>query len=105
MKDRDSTFALRLPPALKAEIAEMAKRNGTSINAFIVAAATEKLSARSTEDFFAERRARPATDVFERLLYREDGEAPRAGDEIPAELVDEIERDRREQRARLRRRG
>ena len=38
-----STYPLRLPKSLKAEVAKVAKRDGTSINQFIAIAVAEKI--------------------------------------------------------------
>lgn len=78
-----ATYALRLPQSLKAAVAEVAKRDGTSINNFITIAIAEKLSAMETASFFAERRNRADMDAFYRILTREGGESPRSGDEMP----------------------
>lgn len=40
-----ATFTLRLPPTLKAEAARLAKREGVSLNEWIVAAVMEKIAA------------------------------------------------------------
>jgi uncharacterized protein (DUF1778 family) len=85
MKAKTGTFPLRLPLSLKAAIEEAAARDGVSMNQFIVMAATEKLSAMHTaERFFAERRGQGDADAAIRFLQRQDGELPRAGDELPA---------------------
>ncbi len=39
-----STYSLRLPKLLKNEVEKMAKRDGTSLNQFIVMAVAEKVS-------------------------------------------------------------
>lgn len=46
-----ATYALRLPRSLKAAVAEVVKRDGTSINNFITLAIAEKLSAMETVRF------------------------------------------------------
>lgn len=79
-----ATYALRLPQSLKAAVAEVAKRDGASINNFITLAIAEKLSAMETVRFFEERRNRADLDAFYRILNRQGGEAPRPGDEMPA---------------------
>ncbi len=76
-----STYPLRLPKSLKDKVAQVAKRDGTSVNQFIAIAVAEKISALETEQFFAERAKQADLDAFRKLLRRPDGEAPRAGDE------------------------
>lgn len=84
MTTRMITFPLRLPLSLKAAIEELAARDGTSMNQFIVMAAAEKLSAMHTaERFFAERKGHGDPDAAIRFLMREGGEPPREGDELP----------------------
>jgi hypothetical protein len=79
MTTRTGTYPLRLPLSLKAAVEKLAKRDGTSVNQFVVAVA-EKLSAMATADQFAERRARADVDAFDRILNREGGEPPRPDD-------------------------
>ena len=47
-------------------------------------AVAEKVSAMTTAEYFAERKARADMEVFDRILSRPGGEPPRPGDE-PAE--------------------
>lgn len=49
--NQPATYALRLPQSLKAAVAEVAKRDETSINNFITLAIAEKLSAMETVRF------------------------------------------------------
>lgn len=78
---KHSTYPLRLPHSIKAEVERLAKQDGISINQFIATAVAEKLSAMRTADFFAERRARADFAAFDRLMRRDGGESPEAGDE------------------------
>lgn len=80
---RQSTYPLRLPHSIKAEVERLAKQDGISINQFIATAVAEKLSAMRTADFFAERRVRADFAAFDRLMQREGGELPTADDAIP----------------------
>ncbi len=77
-----STYPLRLPKSLKAEVAKVAKRDGTSINQFIAIAVAEKISALETERFFVERAKQADMEEFRAILFRPGGEPPRAGDEL-----------------------
>jgi hypothetical protein len=76
-----ATYPLRLPRSLKAGIARISKRDGTSMNQFVAMAAAEKLAALDTEDYFRSRVARADLEAFDRIMARAGGEAPRAGDE------------------------
>jgi post-segregation antitoxin (ccd killing protein) len=79
MKSHQSTYALRLPRSVKAEMEKRARADGVNINQFVATAVAEKLAAMNTAAFFAERRERAA---FDRLMRRKGGEAPRPDDEI-----------------------
>ena len=82
-----SNYALRLPTSLKKAVETVAREDGTTLNQFIVSAVAEKLSALKTADYFAERTARGEIDAALRILGRPGGEAPRSGDEIPADYA------------------
>lgn len=72
---------LRLPNSLFAQLKELARREGVSINQLITTAVAEKLSALMTEDYLAARAERGDRAAFERALARvRDGE-PAPGDE------------------------
>jgi hypothetical protein len=77
-----STYPLRLPHSIKAEVERLAKQDGVSVNQFIATAVAEKLSALRTADFFAERRARADFAAFDRLVRREGGAPPASEDTI-----------------------
>ena len=67
----------------KAAIEEkLSKKDGTSMNQFVVTAVTEKIPALSTAAFFDERRAKGDRQTFRRILNRKGGEPPRPGDEL-----------------------
>lgn len=82
MTTRTATFPLRLPISLKAAIEQLAARDGTSMNQFLVVAAAEKIAAMQTEEFFADRKARADREAFLRVLNRTGGEPPGAEDAI-----------------------
>jgi HicB family len=77
-----STYPLRLPRSVKAEVERRAKQEGVSINQFVATAVAEKLDAMNTAEFFAERRERADFAVFDRLMRRRGGEAPLPDDAI-----------------------
>jgi hypothetical protein len=77
-----STYPLRLPRSVKAEVERRAKQDSISVNQFVATAVAEKLAAMNTAEFFAERRGRVDFDAFERLMRRKGGEAPGPDDTI-----------------------
>lgn len=80
MTTRTSTFPLRLPVSMKAALEKISKRDGTSMNQFLVVAAAEKIAAMETERFFEERTRRADRKAFRRILNRKGGEPPRPED-------------------------
>jgi hypothetical protein len=87
MTIRASTYPLRLPLSLRAAVEKLSKKDGTSINQFVVVAIAEKIAAMTTEEAFAERRARADLAEFDRIMNRQGGEPPREGDELPPDLA------------------
>ena len=83
MSNSQSTYPLRLPISVKAEVVRRAKADGTSFNQFVATAVAEKLAAMNTAAFFAKRRDRADFDAFDRIMQRRGGEAPRPDDLIP----------------------
>jgi post-segregation antitoxin (ccd killing protein) len=83
MSNSQSTYPLRLPTSVKAEVVRRAKAEGTSFNQFVATAVAEKLAAMNTAAFFAERRGRADFDAFDRLMQRQGGEPPRPEDLVP----------------------
>lgn len=81
MKKPQSTYPLRLPGSVKAEVERRAKADGISVNQFVATAVAEKLAAMDTAAFFAQRRERADFAAFDRLMRRKRGEAPGPGDE------------------------
>ncbi|HEY1630443.1 MAG TPA: toxin-antitoxin system HicB family antitoxin [Rhizomicrobium sp.] len=82
MKTAQSTYPLRLPRSVKAEVERRAKKDGVSVNQFVATAVAEKLAVMNTAEFFAERRSRADFAAFDRIMRRKTGEKPREGDEI-----------------------
>jgi len=82
MKNRQSTYPLRLPRSVKAEVERRAKKEGISVNQFVATAVAEKLAVMNTVQFFAERRSRADFAAFDRIMRRKGGEPPREGDKI-----------------------
>ena len=85
MKQKSSTFPLRLPASLKHAVAEVSREDNTSINQFVVVAVAEKLSAMRTAEFFAVRRSRADPEAAVAILSRDSGRVPEPEDEWPTE--------------------
>ena len=77
-----STYPLRLPRSIKAEVERRAKEDGISINQFVATAVAEKLAVMNTAEFFSERRNRADFKAFDRLMRRKGGEPPPPDDTI-----------------------
>lgn len=90
---RAATYPLRLLASIKREAERLAAADGASFNQFVAAAVAEKIGAMRTAAYFDDRRATTDWAAFDRLMGRPGGAPPRAGDELPADLVDR-ERDR-----------
>ena len=82
MSNTQSTYPLRLPTSIKAEVVRRAKAEGTSFNQFVATAVAEKLAAMNTATYFAERRERADFKAFDRLMQRKGGEPPQSEDVI-----------------------
>ena len=82
MKDSQSTYPLRLPRSVKAEVERRAKAEGISLNQFVATAVAEKLAVMNTAAFFAERRDKADFAAFDRLMARDGGEEPRPEDRV-----------------------
>lgn len=82
MKKRHSTYPLRLPLSVKAEVERRAKSDGISVNQFVATAVAEKLAAMNTAAFFAERREKADFAGFDRIIRREGGGPPGSEDRL-----------------------
>lgn len=79
----DMVVTVRLPEGVHREVERLASESGVSPAQFLAAAAAEKVSAMLDPDaYFAARAARADDAAFDRILNREGGEPPRAGDEV-----------------------
>jgi hypothetical protein len=77
-----STYPLRLPRSVKAEVERRAKEDGISINQFVATAVAEKLAVMNSATFFSERRNRADFKAFDRIMRRKGGEPPAPDDVI-----------------------
>ena len=83
MSKSQSTYPLRLPTSVKAEVMRRAKADGTSVNQFVATAVAEKLAAMNTAAFFAERRNRANFAAFDKIMMRKGGQVPEPDDRMP----------------------
>ena len=77
------TYPLRLPRSLKDAVARLSREDQTSINQFVATAVAEKVAAMQTARYFSDRKARANFLAFDKIMNRQGGKKPRAGDEIP----------------------
>ena len=82
MKRNVRVYPLRLPASLKAAVAEISRKDGTSINQFVVTAVAEKISAMKTAEFFTTRGAEADIEAARRLLRRDGGQPPMPDDRL-----------------------
>ncbi len=82
MKKPHSTWPLRLPLSVRAEVERRAKADGISVNQFVATAVAEKLAVMNTAAFFAERRGKADFTAFDRIMRREGGEKPHPQDTV-----------------------
>jgi len=83
---RRSNFALRLQPSLLEELRKAADAEGVALNQLINVAVAEKVSALRTEEYFRQRSRRADRAQTLRILEKAGkGNAPLAGDELPAD--------------------
>lgn len=65
-----STLSLRLSESLHGKLAELAKREGVSINQLINSAVAEKIAALITEEYLEERAKRGSRKRFAKALSK-----------------------------------
>jgi hypothetical protein len=82
VKRPQSTYPLRLPHSVKAEVERLAKADGISINQFVATAVAEKLAVMETATFFATRRDQADFAGFDRIMQRKGGVPPAPDDTI-----------------------
>lgn len=80
-----STLSLRLPESLHKRLAELADREGISINQLIATAVAEKMSALDTQQVLEARAVRGSRPRFLAALAKVPDAAPAPGDELPAD--------------------
>ena len=78
-----TAMSVRFPESLHAQLQELAKQEGVSINQLVVLSVAEKLAALKTEDYFRERAARADRASFLAVLDKAPDVPPLPGDELP----------------------
>jgi uncharacterized protein (DUF1778 family) len=76
-----SALNLRLPNSIHRHIKEIATKEGVSINQFIAAAVSEKISAVMTEEYLSQRAQRADRNKFKELLNKVPDRKPLSGDD------------------------
>ena len=76
-------MSIRVPDSLHRAIKDLAKKDGYSINQFLITAAAEKLSSLDTIDYLQMRAERADLDAFDRIMTKIPNGTPVEGDEIP----------------------
>ena len=77
-----SALSLRLPDSVHRHIRDIAKKEGVSINQFISAAVSEKISAIMTEEYLAERARRAKKGGLKNILDNVPDRAPLPEDQL-----------------------
>ncbi len=77
-----TTLSLRLPSSLHKQIAEMAKRDGITIDQFVSTAAAEKLAALLTVDYLEQRARRASGEEFQAVLAKVPDVEPEEHDKL-----------------------
>ena len=76
-----ASLSLRLPDSIHRHIREIARREGVSINQFISAAVSEKVSAIMTEELLEARAKRGKKQTLKKILDKVPDRPPLPGDE------------------------
>lgn len=77
-----SALSVRLPESLHRKLAEVAEREGISINQLINSAVAEKMSALMTEEYLEARAARGSRQKFDAVLAKVPDVEPEDTDHI-----------------------
>ena len=79
-----TALSLRLPESLHRKVAEMAAREGISINQLINSAVAEKMAALLTEEYLKERASRGSRRKFAAALAKVRDIEPEQRDRVPS---------------------
>lgn len=78
-----STLTIQIPDSIRAEVEELARRDGVSLDQFLATAAAEKISALRTLEFLRDEAAKGREEDWEFVLSRASHRPPLPGDELP----------------------
>lgn len=78
-----TALTIRIPESLHANIKDLARKEGISVNQFIAAAAGEKMASLLTLDYLRREAKAGSRDAFARFLSAVPDTAPVPGDELP----------------------
>lgn len=90
-----STLSLRLPDSLHRRLAELARREGVSINQLISSAVAEKMAALMTADYLEARAKRGSRRKFNAVLAKVADIEPGDVDRLPGKRVHGVRNRRR----------
>lgn len=76
-----TAMSLRLPESLHAQLREMARKEGVSVNQYILMSVTERMA--RSEDYFAVRAARASAEKFDAALALVPDGEPIEEDKLP----------------------
>ena len=77
-----STYPLRLPRSVKAEVERRAKQDGVSVNQFVATAVAEKLAALSTIEYLEKRAKRGSREKLLEILNKAPDVEPEESDKL-----------------------
>ena len=78
-----STLTIQLPDSIRAQVEELARRDGIAADQFLATAAAEKVSALRTVDFLKAEAAQGCVEDWDFVLSRVPARPPLPGDELP----------------------
>lgn len=78
-----STLTIQLPDSIRAQVEELARRDGITADQFLATAAAEKVSALRTVDFLKAEAAQGRVEDWDFVLSRVPARPPLSGDELP----------------------
>ena len=78
-----STLTIQLPDSIRAQVEELAQRDGITADQFLATAAAEKVSALRTVDFLKAEAAQGRGEDWDFVLSRVPARPPLPGDELP----------------------
>lgn len=78
-----TALTIRLPNSVHDSIKQLARKDGISVNQFIVSAAAEKMAAFQTLEHLRREAALGKREDFEKYLALVPDVAPKKGDELP----------------------